>query len=59
MKHSEGQYIGEVVMDTISLVEEHAPGCELVSVQVTLVVREPNGTVRTGSLVREVGYESA
>lgn len=59
MKYDEGEYAAAALMDTIALCEEHAPGCELVSVQVTLVVRRPDGEVRTGSLLREVGYESS
>jgi len=53
MIENEGRYAAEVLMDTIALVEEYSPGCTLTAVQVTLVVREPDGTTRTGTVLRE------
>ena len=40
MTHEDGRHIGEIAMNAIAFAEEDHPECELLTVTVTLIVRD-------------------
>jgi hypothetical protein len=49
----EGKLIGENAIDAVAVAEERSPGCHLLAVQTTLVLREADGAVRILNVAKE------
>jgi hypothetical protein len=53
MNHAEGSFVGENAVDAVAVAQERSPGCHLLAVQTTLVLREQDGTVRILNVAKE------
>jgi hypothetical protein len=53
MTNREGKFVGENAVDAVAVAQERSPGCALLAVQTTLVLREKDGGVRILNVMKE------